>query len=211
MDIHAYTQRARAVIQSAQTDALTRDHQQIVPAHIMTALLSEKGGLPASLLQMAGVNGDTLKREVEAALSKLPQVQGGSSLSLSSQAAKIFANSEKAAKTAGDAFVTLERLTLAAVLNADKALSAALTAAGVDKDRLTEAIKSVRKDGPVTSDAAEDQYDALTKYARDLTDAARKGKLDPVIGRDEEIRRTMQSVSPALVKPPLLKALPIAL
>jgi len=89
----------------------------------------------------------------------------------------------------GDAFVTLERLTLAAVLNADKALSAALTAAGVDKDRLTEAIKSVRKDGPVTSDAAEDQYDALTKYARDLTDAARKGKLDPVIGRDEEIRR----------------------
>ena len=204
MDIQAYTQRARAVIQSAQTDALTRDHQQIVPAHIMAALLSEKGGLPASLLQMAGANGDTLKREVEAALSKLPQVQGGSSLSLSSQAAKIFANSEKAAKTAGDAFVTLERLTLAAVLNADKALSAALTAAGVDKDRLTEAIKSVRKDGPVTSDAAEDQYDALTKYARDLTDAARKGKLDPVIGRDEEIRRTMQVLSRRSKNNPLL-------
>jgi len=94
MDIQAYTQRARAVIQSAQTDALTRDHQQIVPAHIMAALLSEKGGLPASLLHMAGANSDSLKREVEAALSKLPQVQGGSSLSLSTQAAKIFANSE---------------------------------------------------------------------------------------------------------------------
>lgn len=204
MDIQAYTQRARVVIQSAQTDALTRDHQQIVPAHIMAALLSEDGGLPASLLQMAGSDVDTLKREVETALSKLPQVQGGSSLSLSSAAAKIFANAEKAAKTAGDAFVTLERLTLAAVLGADKALNTALSAGGTDKDRLIEVIKSVRKDGPVTSDAAEDQYDALSKYARDLTEAARSGKLDPVIGRDEEIRRTMQVLSRRSKNNPLL-------
>lgn len=204
MDIQAYTQRARAVIQAAQTNALTRDHQQIVPAHILEALLTEQGGLPESLLQMAGANVSSLKTEIETELSKLPKVQGGSSLSLSSHAAKIFANAENAAKTAGDAFVTLERLTLAAVLGADKDASAALTKSGVDKDRLIEAIKSVRKDGPVTSDAAEDQYDALSKYARDLTDAARKGKLDPVIGRDEEIRRTMQVLSRRSKNNPLL-------
>ena len=204
MDIQAYTQRARAAIQSAQTEALTRDHQQIVPAHIFGALLSEDGGLPASLLQMAGAKSETLKSEVDTALSKLSQVQGESGLSLSSSAAKIFANAEKAAKTAGDAFVTLERLTLAAVLGADKELKSALTKAGVDNERLIEAIKSVRKDGPVTSDAAEDQYDALSKYARDLTEAARSGKLDPVIGRDEEIRRTMQVLSRRSKNNPLL-------
>ena len=204
MDIQAYTQRARAVIGAAQTDALTRDHQQILPAHIMSALLSESGGLPESLLQMAGADTASLKAELGTILSKQPQVQGGSSLSLSSHSAKIFANAEKAAKTAGDAFVTLERLTLAAALGANKALSAAQEKAGVETEKLIEAIKSVRKDGPVTSDAAEDQYDALSKYARDLTDAARKGKLDPVIGRDEEIRRTMQVLSRRSKNNPLL-------
>ena len=204
MDIQAYTQRARTVIQAAQTDALTRDHQQIAAAHIMAALLSENGGLPVSLLQMAGADISALKRETEIALTKLPQVQGGSGLSLSSAAAKIFANAEKAAKTAGDAFVTLERLTLAVVLGADKDLKSSLSSANVENERLIEAIKSVRKDGPVTSDAAEDQYDALSKYARDLTDAARKGKLDPVIGRDEEIRRTIQVLSRRSKNNPLL-------
>ena len=204
MDIQAYTQRARAVIQAAQTEALTRDHQQIAAAHIMSALLSENGGLPASLLQMAGADINALERETELVLTKLPQVQGGSNLSLSSAAAKIFANAEKAAKTAGDAFVTLERLTLAAVIGADKDLKSALSSASVENERLIEAIKSVRKDSPVTSDAAEDQYDALSKYARDLTDAARKGKLDPVIGRDEEIRRTMQVLSRRSKNNPLL-------
>ena len=204
MDIQAYTQRARAVIQSAQTEALTRDHQQMVPAHIFKALLEEPGGLPASLLQMAGTDISALRPAIDAALSKQPAVQGGSGLSLSSAAAKTFANAQKSAKTAGDAFVTLERLLLAAVLNADKYLNTALSAGGVDKDRLVEAIKSLRKDGPVTSDAAEDQYEALAKYARDLTDAARRGKLDPVIGRDEEIRRTMQVLSRRSKNNPLL-------
>jgi len=148
MDIQAYTQRARSVIQAAQSEALTRDHQHITPAHIMSAL--------------------------------------------------------KSAKTAGDAFVTLERLLLASVLNADKDLKDALKGANIDNDRVTEAIKSVRKDGPVTSESAEDQYDALGKYARDLTQAAREGKLDPVIGRDEEIRRTMQVLSRRSKNNPLL-------
>ena len=195
MDIQAYTQRARTVIQSAQTEAVTRDNQQIMPSHIMLALLMEDGGLPRNLVQMAGGSAEALLTHVEQELDRLPKVQGGSGLSLSQAAAKIFASAEKTAKKAGDAFVTVERLLLTTALNADKNLVSAMESASVDVFRLTEAIKSVRKDEPVTSDNAEDQYDALSKYARDLTQASRDGKLDPVIGRDEEIRRTIQVLS----------------
>ena len=204
MDIQAYTQRARGVIQTAQTEAVTRDHQQLTPAHIMSALIHEDGGLPRNLLQMSGASPDAADAAVNAALKKLPRVEGGSGLSLSSAAAKIFAKAEKSAKEAGDAFVTVERLLLATVSNADKALRDALSQGGVDTARLGEAIKSVRKDEPVTSDTAEDQYEALSKYARDLTQAARDGKLDPVIGRDEEIRRTLQVLSRRSKNNPLL-------
>ena len=204
MDIQAYTQRGRAVIQAAQTEAVTRDHQQLVPLHIMQALMEEQGGLPEKLLQMAGANTPAVKIAVADGLVKLPRVEGGSGLSLSKDSAKIFANAEKAAKSAGDAFVTIERLLLAAVLGADKDLKTALDAGQVDQSKLIEAIKSVRKDEPVTSDAAEDQYEALSKYARDLTQAARDGKLDPVIGRDEEIRRTIQVLSRRSKNNPLL-------
>lgn len=204
MDIQAYTQRGRGVIQAAQSEAVTRDHQQLVPLHIMAALLSENGDLPKNLLQMAGANMSALSQAVEKGLTKLPRVEGGSGLSLSQATAKLFANAEKAAKTAGDAFVTVERLLLATILNADKDLKAALEAGSVNQERLTDAIKSVRKDEPVTSDTAEDQYEALSKYARDLTQAARDGKLDPVIGRDEEIRRTMQVLSRRSKNNPLL-------
>ena len=204
MDIQAYTQRGRAVIQSAQNEAVMRDHQQITPAHIMAALLQEDGGLPSKLLQLAGANVSALQSGVETALSKIPQVEGSDRMALSTAAAKIFANAEKAAKSAGDAFVTIERLLLATVLNADKDLKTVLGEAGVTENGLTDAIKSVRKEGPVTSDAAEDQYEALAKYARDLTQAARDGKLDPVIGRDEEIRRTMQVLSRRSKNNPLL-------
>ncbi len=204
MDIQAYTQRGRAVIQSAQTEAITRDHQQMVPLHLTYALLAEDGGLPEKLLQMSGAQIPALKAAIDAGLDKLPRVEGGSGLSLSKPLTKIFANAEKSAKSAGDAFVTLERLLLACVLGADKDLQTALTAGQVHKDNLSEAIKSVRKDDPVTSDAAEDQYEALSKYARDLTEAARNGKLDPVIGRDEEIRRTIQVLSRRSKNNPLL-------
>jgi len=204
MDINAYTQRARAVIQTAQSEAVTRDHQQLVPLHIMLALLEEQGGLPAKLLQMAAAQLDALSAAVKNGLSKLPKVEGGSGLSLSKASTKIFANSEKSAREAGDAFVTTERLLLVTYLGADKDLKAALEAGAVKKDKLIAAIKSVRKDEPVTSDAAEDQYEALSKYARDLTEAARAGKLDPVIGRDEEIRRTMQVLSRRSKNNPLL-------
>ncbi|CAM3640279.1 ATP-dependent chaperone ClpB [Litorimonas haliclonae] len=205
MDIQAYTQRGRSVIQSAQTEAITRDHQQLVPLHIMSALLHEEGGLPRNLIQMSGAQVSALDNAVSTGLGKLPQVEGGRGLSLSKDSAKIFANAEKSAKAAGDAFVTVERLLLAVILNADKDLRQALDIANIDNTRLQEAIKSVRKsDDPVTSDAAEDQYDALSKYARDLTQAARDGKLDPVIGRDEEIRRTIQVLSRRSKNNPLL-------
>lgn len=205
MDIQAYTQRGRSVIQSAQTEALTRDHQQLVPLHIMSALLQEDGSLPRNLIQMSGAEVSALENAVSNGLGKLPQVQGGSGLSLSKDSAKIFANAEKSAKAAGDAFVTVERFLLATILNADKDLRQALDVANIDNSRLQEAIKSVRKtNDPVTSDAAEDQYDALSKYARDLTQASRDGKLDPVIGRDEEIRRTIQVLSRRSKNNPLL-------
>lgn len=204
MDIQAYTQRARTVIQSSQTEAVTRDNQQLTPDHIMMALLLEDGGLPGKLIQMAGGKIDILQTQLEQSLNRLPQVQGGSGLNLSQPAAKIFAHAEKSAKAAGDAFVTVERLLLATALNADKPLKSAMDAASLDVSRLTDAIKSVRKDDPVTTDTAEDQYDALSKYARDLTQASRDGKLDPVIGRDEEIRRTIQVLSRRSKNNPLL-------
>jgi len=204
VDIQSYTQRARSVIKTAQTEAVTRDHQQLTSLHIMAGLAAEDGGLPAKLMQMAGANTASLESLLETALGKLPRVEGGSGLTLSTPAAKTFANAEKAAKKAGDAFVTTERLLLAAVLNADKELKAVLTQIGLKEAGLTDAIKSVRTEGPVTSDAAEDQYEALSKYARDLTEAARAGKLDPVIGRDEEIRRTMQVLSRRSKNNPLL-------
>ena len=204
MDIQAYTQRGRTVIQSSQTEAVTRDHQQLAPLHIMYALMDEQGGLPARLVQMAGTDPAALTQAIETGLSKIARVEGGSGLSLSKPSTKIFANAQKSAKEAGDAFVTVERLLLATVLGADKDLKTALSQAGLDTNKLIEAIKSVRKDEPVTSDAAEDQYEALSKYARDLTEASRNGKLDPVIGRDEEIRRAIQVLSRRSKNNPLL-------
>lgn len=204
MDIQAYTQRARSVIQAAQTEAVTRDHQQLMPAHILRGLLHEDGGLPRNLIQMAGTSPDAVDMAVNKTLDKLPKVEGGSGLSLSKAATKVFAVAEKTAKEAGDAFVTLERLLLATVTQADKDLRTALSQSGLSAARLGEAIASVRTDEPVTSDSAEDQYEALSKYARDLTQAARDGKLDPVIGRDEEIRRTLQVLSRRSKNNPLL-------
>ena len=204
MEIQAYTQRARSVIQSAQTEAVTRDHQQLVPAHILKGLLQESGGLPRNLIQMSGAAPDAIEAAVKDVLNKRPKVEGGSSLTLSKAATKVFATAEKTAKESGDAFVTLERLLLSTITQADKDLRTALTKTGLDAGRLGEAIASVRTEGPVTSDSAEDQYEALSKYARDLTQAARDGKLDPVIGRDEEIRRTLQVLSRRSKNNPLL-------
>lgn len=204
MDIKAYTQRARAIVQAAQSQALMRDHQKLLPLHVFEALLDEAQGLPARLLQMAGGDIQALRSALDAQYAKLPQVSGGAEMLLATSTAKIFANAETSAKKAGDAFVTVERLLLAVVLGADKALQVVLKAGHVTQERLVEAVKSVQTDEAVTSETAEDQYEALARYARDLTEAARKGKLDPVIGRDEEIRRTLQVLSRRSKNNPLL-------
>ena len=161
MDIQAYTQRARSVIQSAQTEAVTRDHQQLVPAHILHGLMQESGGLPQNLIQMSGAAPNAVEAAVKDVLNKRPKVEGGSGLTLSKTATKIFAVAEKTAKDAGDAFVTLERLLLSTITQADKDLRAALSKTGLDAGRLGEAIASVRTEGPVTSDSAEDQLSLI--------------------------------------------------
>ena len=132
MDIQAYTQRGRSAVQAAQSEAVTRDHQQLTPLHIMAGLMSDEGKLPTKIMALAGANPETLEAGLEKGLGKLPRVEGGAGLSLSNAGMKIFANAEKAAKKAGDAFVTVERLLLACVLNADKNLKTILTQAGLE-------------------------------------------------------------------------------
>ena len=204
MNPEKMTARTRAIVQAAQSLALQNNHQQLVPAHLLAALLEEKEQLAANLISAAG--GDSLKAAAGAAalLDKLPAVDGAGAdrLMMSGAAAKVLAKAEKAAGDAGDSFVSAERLLLA--LSGDKEINAILKDAGVTPTALGEAIKNLRQGRKVDSENAEDGYEALAKYARDLTQAARDGKLDPVIGRDEEIRRTMQVLSRRSKNNPLL-------
>lgn len=203
MDIKAYTERARSVILAAQNTAINSDHNYLTPLHLISALVQGDEHLPVRILEQSGADMAALNSALSDALAKLPSVTGAQ-ISLSQPALKIFANAEKAAKTAGDAFVTTERLLLACILNADKELKAVLRAGNVSQQALTVAIAALRKDRRADSETAEDAYEALDKYTRDLTDAARSGKLDPVIGRDEEIRRTIQVLARRSKNNPLL-------
>ncbi len=206
MNIDIYTNRAKAVVQAAQSRALERSHQQLTQAHILSALLEEDQALVSNLVTMSGADLAGLKQSVAQALEKIPVVEGTGvgNLTLSRDAAKTFAMAESAAKKAGDKYVTVESLFLALVLSADKEMKEIFQAAGVDASRIAEAIKNIRGDEPVTSESAEDAYEALAKYTKDLTAAAREGKMDPVIGRDEEIRRVIQVLSRRSKNNPLL-------
>ncbi|MEM1400967.1 MAG: Clp protease N-terminal domain-containing protein, partial [Pseudomonadota bacterium] len=192
MNFEKYSDRARGFVQAAQTTALRLDHQQLVPEHLLKVLLDDGEGMAAGLIRDAGGDPATVKRENEAALDKRPSVAGGGAgqVYLSRELAKLFGQAEQQAQEAGDQFVTAERLLIA--LTQDEATGAALKAGGVSADALAEAVGRMRKGRTADSASAEEGYDALKKYARDLTEAAREGKLDPVIGRDEEIRRTIQ-------------------
>ena len=192
MNIEAYSDRAKQAIQSAQSLALARSHQQLAPEHLLKILLEEKNGLSRDLIQSAGGRPDAVETAVEQALARTPKVQGGSGqLYMKPDMARVFAVAEADAKTAGDAFVTTERLLIALAKDGGDAAKA-LAGAGTAPAALEEAAKSVRKGKTADSASAEEGYEALKRYARDLTQAARDGKLDPVIGRDEEIRRTIQ-------------------
>jgi ATP-dependent Clp protease ATP-binding subunit ClpB len=204
MNIDLYSDRAKQAISSAQSLALARRHQQLAPEHILKVLLEERDGLSRSLIQSAGGRADDADKAVDAALGKLPKVEGGSGqLYMKPETARVFADAEDGAKQAGDAFVTTERLLIAIAKEGGEAANA-LKGAGVTAKGLEEAAKAVRKGKTADSASAEEGYDALKRYARDLTQAARDGKLDPVIGRDEEIRRTIQVLSRRTKNNPVL-------
>ena len=206
MNLDKYTERARGFIQSAQSLALREGHQQFTPEHLLKVLLDDDQGLSAGLIDKAGGRSRDALAAVELALAKLPKVQGSGAgqLYLAPTTARLFDNAEKIAQKAGDSFVTVERLLLALAMEKGAEAAKILAAAGVSAQTLNLAIEDLRKGRSADSASAENAYDALKKYARNLTDAARAGKLDPVIGRDEEIRRTIQVLSRRTKNNPVL-------
>lgn len=206
MEFEKYTERTRGFIQSAQTLATRSNHQQLTPMHLLKVLLNDKEGLAANLIEAAGGEAAKGLKKVETELAKLPSVQGGGAgqIYLSQETGKLLEQAEQIAKKAGDSFVTAERLLLALVLATGTAAAKALADAGVTAQSLNTAIENLRKGRPANSATAEDTYDSLKKYARDLTAAAAEGKIDPVIGRDEEIRRTIQVLSRRTKNNPVL-------
>src|SRR5438874_2784543 len=206
MNLEKYTDRARGFVQSAQSLALREGHQQFAPQHLLKGLLGGPEGLAAGLIDRSGGTSREALRAVEAALATRPKVGGGGAgqLYLDPALARVFDTAEKSGEEAGDSFVTGERLLLALAIEKDTEAGKILARAGVTPQNLNAAIEALRKGRTADSASAENAYDALKKYARDLTDAARNGKLDPVIGRDEEIRRTIQVLSRRLKNNPVL-------
>jgi len=206
MNIEKYTERARGFVQSAQSLAVREGHQQFTPEHILKVLLDDEEGLSAGLIDRAGGRSRDALRDTELALAKLPKVQGAGAgqLYLAPATARIFDNAEKIAQKAGDSYVTVERLLLALAMEKSTEAGKILERAGVTPQTLNAAIEDLRKGRTADNPTAENAYDALKKYARDLTEAARAGKLDPVIGRDEEIRRTIQVLSRRTKNNPVL-------
>jgi ATP-dependent Clp protease ATP-binding subunit ClpB len=205
MNIEKYTERARGFLQAAQTIALREGHQQFAPEHVLKALLDDSEGMAAGLIARAGGDAKVAAQLTDQALAKLPKVEGGSGqLYLQPGTARVFAAAEKAADKAGDSFVTVERLLLALAIEKDTEAGKALGKAGVSAQNLNAAINALRQGRTADNASAENAYEALKKYARDLTQAAREGKLDPVIGRDEEIRRAVQVLSRRTKNNPVL-------
>ncbi len=205
MQFENYTDRARGLIQAAQTIALRENHQQFTPEHLLKALLDDQEGLAANLIRAAGGRPDVALQLTDEALAKLPQVEGGGGqIYMAAPTAKVFAAAEEIGKKAGDKFVTAERLLTALAVEAQAGTASILKQAGVTAVKLNEAINDIRKGRTADTASAEQAYDALKRYARDFTEAARDGKLDPVIGRDEEIRRAMQVLSRRTKNNPVL-------
>ena len=206
MNLEKYTERARGFVQAAQSLALREGHQQFTTEHLLKVLLDDEEGLAAGLIDRAGGNSREALRQVEQALGKLPKVEGSGAgqLYMAPAMARLFDNAEKIAQKAGDSFVTVERLLLALAMEKGTEAAKILANAGVSAQTLNAAINELRKGRTADSASAENAYEALKKYTRDLTDAARNGKLDPVIGRDEEIRRTIQVLSRRTKNNPVL-------
>jgi ATP-dependent Clp protease ATP-binding subunit ClpB len=206
MNFEKFTERARGFVQSAQSLAVREGHQQFTPLHLLKVLLDDEQGLSAGLIDKSGGNSREALQQCETALAKLPRVEGSGAgqLYLAPATARLFDSTEKIAQKAGDSFVTVERLLLALAMDASSDAGKILLSAGTTAQNLNKAIEDLRKGRTADSASAENAYDALKKYARDLTEAAREGKLDPVIGRDEEIRRTIQVLSRRTKNNPVL-------
>ena len=205
MNIEKYSERVRGFIQSAQTMALSRNNQQFMPEHLLKVLIDDEEGFAASLIDRAGGRSKDARLGVEVALEALPRVEGGNGqLYLSQPLAKVFSTAEELATKAGDSFVTVERLLTAMAVEKSAKTADILAKAGVTPTALNRVIEEIRKGRTADSASAEQGYDALKKYARDLTADARSGKLDPVIGRDDEIRRTIQVLSRRTKNNPVL-------
>src|SRR5450631_2890508 len=206
MNFEKYTDRARGFVESAQSLALREGHQQFTPEHILKVLLDDEEGLASGLIDRAGGRSRDALVQTEIILGKLPKIQGAGAgqLYLAPTTARIFDSAEKIAQKAGDSFVTVERMLVALAMEKGAEAGRILANAGVTAQTLNAAINDLRKGRTADSASAENSYDALKKYTRDLTEAARNGKLDPVIGRDEEIRRTMQVLSRRTKNNPVL-------
>jgi ATP-dependent Clp protease ATP-binding subunit ClpB len=206
MNIEKYTERSRGFLQSAQSLAMREGHQQFSTLHLLKVLLDDNEGLAAGLIDRAGGNSRAILKATEDALNKVPKVSGGGAgqVYLAPELARALDAAEKAGEKAGDSFVTVERLLLGLALEKGSEAGTLLSKGGLTAQNLNAAIEALRKGRTADSATAENAYDALKKYARDLTQAARDGKLDPVIGRDEEIRRTIQVLSRRTKNNPVL-------
>jgi ATP-dependent Clp protease ATP-binding subunit ClpB len=205
MNFDRYTDRAKGFVQAGQSLALRENHQHFTPEHLLKVLLDDPEGLASGLIARAGGDAKAALRATEASLAKRPKVQGGSGqVYVSSEAARVFDAAEKASDKASDKFVTAERLLLALALETGTDAGRALRESGATPEKINQAINDIRKGRTADSASAEQAYDALKRYARDLTEAAASGKLDPVIGRDEEIRRTIQVLSRRTKNNPVL-------
>jgi len=211
MNLEKFTDRAKGFLQSALTVAIRMNHQQITPEHLLKALLEDEQGLAAGLIQKAGGDAKKATSETDLALAKIPAVSGSGAQTqpgLNNDAVRVLDQAEQIAQKAGDSYVTVERLLVALALSLNTAAGKAIKASGATPEGINAAINELRGGRTADTAGAEDRYDALKKFARDLTEAARDGKLDPVIGRDEEIRRTIQILArrtknnPALIGEP---------
>ena len=195
MNLEQFTDRAKGFLQSAQTTAIRLNHQRITPLHILKVLLDDAEGMAAGLVQRAGGDPVRAEQRVDDELARIPAVSGSgaqASPGLDNDSVRVLDQAQQIAEKSGDSFVTVERLLVALALASNSKAGSALADVGVDAKALERAIGELRKGKTADTANAEQAYDAMQKYARDLTQAARDGKLDPVIGRDEEIRRTVQ-------------------
>ncbi|KEG21445.1 ATP-dependent chaperone ClpB [Bartonella bacilliformis] len=205
MNLEKYSEQLKIFLQTAQSNALSSDNQQLMSEHLLQVFLEDRQGLTVSLIQKAGGDMPTLRKMLQEALDALPKVQGGNAqLYMSQPLAKVFTMAEELAQKAGDQFVTVERVLQALSVEKTAKTADILTRAGVTPQALNQAINTMRKGRTTSSPHAESHYEALQKYARNLTEDAREGKLDPVIGREEEIRRAIQVLSRRTKNNPVL-------